>query len=85
MKTVGRVYTEWKRLVIDAEPHVMRRVRQVFGDTATAVHTAGRFTHKPVSIPDTLAGARDLVWLMGRYPLTMEDELLGRVEAAATK
>lgn len=52
--------------LLQAEPHVMIRVKRIFG----RVKTKDRGS---VYITDTPEVARDLVWLLDRFPLTMSD------------
>lgn len=63
------------RLLLDAEPHVMQRVRKIF-DNAQNYFNRGKFTHKPIVFPINNSACRDLVWLMDRYRLEVSPELL---------
>lgn len=83
-KTFGRLFVENGRYVIDADPHVMARVRALFESSQVYVG-GGRHTHKPVTLARTLAGSRDLLWFCERYPLTMEPEVMETITKAANE
>jgi superfamily II DNA or RNA helicase len=51
---------------IDAEPHVLLRLKRVFGRIYSNA--------KQVKLSDTLEVGRDLVWFLQRYPLRMTHE-----------
>jgi hypothetical protein len=80
--THGRIFVDGKRFVIDAEPHVMSRIRSMF-DTGRTYHAAGQFTHRPILLPMTLSAARDLVWVLARYPLSLTEETSDRLDTMA--
>ncbi len=82
-KTFGTITLEGDRYVIDAEPHIMSRVRSLFENGVTRHWQAGVHTHKPVTIPRTLSGAKDLAWLCGRYPMRVEPDVWGAVTKAS--
>ncbi len=65
-------------LLVDAEPHVMQRIRKIF-DNSQNYWNRGTYTHKPIAFPITLSSCRDLVWLMDRYRLDVSQELLDRI------
>jgi superfamily II DNA or RNA helicase len=59
--------------LIVAEPHVMVRVKRLFG-RVQASRTGG------VMVTDTAEIARDLQWLLDRYPLQMDDATRTRLD-----
>lgn len=65
-------------LVVDAEPHVMQRIRKIF-DNSTHIYHQGTYTHKPIVFPNTLSACRDIVWLLDRYTLDVSEELLTKI------
>ena len=78
MKFEGQILRDQyndKRLVVDAEPHVMQRIRKIF-DNSQGFFNAGKYTHKPIAFPITLSSCRDLVWLMDRYRLDIPNDIL---------
>jgi hypothetical protein len=70
------------RLLVDAEPHVMQRIRKIF-DNAQNYWNRGQYTHKPIVFPINLSACRDLVWLMDRYHLDVSPELLTTIKEKA--
>lgn len=66
------------RFLVDAEPHVMQRIRKIF-DNAQSYWNRGKYTHKPIVFPINLAACRDLVWLMDRYTLEISTELFNKI------
>ncbi len=66
MKLFGRIRREHDLWVIAAEPHVILRLKRVFGKV-TPVATA------TVRLSDTEENARDLLWFLERYPMEVED------------
>lgn len=56
------------QVVLDAEPHVMAKVRQLFNNPQN-LYEAGTYTHKKLILNLTMDVARDLVWVCGRFPL----------------
>lgn len=78
MKTIGRVYFQDTRIIIDAEPHVMGKVRKIFPYSQS--FGQGKYTHKMVSFPRTLTNYRDVDWLMSRYPMECEDSCLAEIQ-----
>ncbi|CAM6005473.1 unnamed protein product [Sphagnum balticum] len=63
------------RLMVDAEPHVMQRIRKIF-DNAQNYFNRGLYTHKPILFPNNMSACRDLVWVMDRYNLEVNPDLL---------
>lgn len=61
-------------VIVDAEPHVMRRIRALF-DNSTNVYEHGQYTHKPIRFRLNMSAAKDLLWLMERYTLSCPDIL----------
>ena len=59
------------RVLVDAEPHIMQRLRKIFDNSANYFNR-GKYTHKPIVFPMTLTACRDLIWLMDRYSLECE-------------
>lgn len=80
--TFGRLVADKWRWGIDAQPHVMARVRNVFR-TGVSVGRKGIYTHSPVQISKSIASAKDLHWFMDRYPLEVEDDVLLELENMA--
>lgn len=62
-------------LIVDAEPHIMHRLRRIF-DNAKNHFEQGEYTHKPITFPVTLNACRDLLWILDRYRLDCEPETL---------
>lgn len=82
MKMVGTISyahpEESKRAhwIIEAEPHVMIRVKRMF--TRVNLYRRGE-----VSIAATDEVARDLQWLLGRFPFKIDDVALARLHREA--
>ena len=72
------------KLMVDAEPHVMQRIRKLF-DNAQNYWNRGLYTHKPILFPVNLSACRDLVWVMGRYNLEVDPELLKTITDKANE
>ncbi len=90
MKFEGRIilgsedpYSKGK-LMVDAEPHVMQRIRKLF-DNAQNYWNRGKYTHKPILFPVNLSACRDLVWVMDRYNLEIESDLLKTITDKANE
>lgn len=64
-----------KKLKLDCEPHVMSRIRKIF-DNSQSYWERGEFTHKPILFSMTLSACRDLQWVMQRYHLRVDTEVL---------
>lgn len=60
--------------IIDAMPHVMSRVRKMF--SAGQQLGKGKHTHATVALPKTQDCAKDIVWLMERYPMLADNAVL---------
>lgn len=71
-----------QKLLVDAEPHIMQRIRKIF-DNSQNFHNQGKFTHKPITFSMTLTACRDLVWLLDRYNLEVSVELMAKIKAKA--
>lgn len=78
------VYSYGPRLLVDADPHVMQRVRKIF-DNAQNRWESGTYTHKPIMFPINLSACRDLVWVMDRYNLDVDPELLKTIKDKANE
>lgn len=85
MKPQGRIFREAGRLIIDADPHVMMRIRQLFDNSTQRHQGFGLHTHNPVSLSDTKATAKDLIWICDRYPLAVEPDLWSELIAGAAE
>lgn len=68
MRTFGTVaYDATKReYVIDAEPHIVLRLKRVFGKVNRRAHGALRLS-------DTIETSRELAWFLERYPMKVEN------------
>jgi SNF2 family DNA or RNA helicase len=76
MRNYGTLRLEGNDWLLDAEPHVVIRVKRLFGKL-----NAGAATIKLRNTPDI---ARDLQWLMERYPLHMVESHRAVLERAAS-
>lgn len=65
MRTYGTAVLEDDKWVIEAEPHVMLRLKRVFGSVS-------KKAHGKIRISDTVDNCRDLEWFCERYPLKFE-------------
>lgn len=63
------------RLVVDAEPYVMSKIRKIF-DNANTFYNQGKYTHKPIVFPLNLSASRDILWIMERYKLEVAPDLM---------
>jgi SNF2 family DNA or RNA helicase len=72
------------RLVVDAEPYVMAKIRKIF-DNANTFYNQGKYTHKPIIFPINLSACRDIVWIMERYKLEVSEDLLSELTGKAKK
>ena len=70
---------EKPRIIVDAEPHVMQRLRKIF-DNSTNYWERGKYTHKPIVFPFTLNACKDLIWLLERYNLEVDKPLLDKIQ-----
>ncbi len=67
------------RLVVDAEPYVMSKIRKLF-DNANTWYNQGKFTHKPIIFPLNLSACRDIIWIMERYKFDVSEDLLNELQ-----
>ncbi|HBI00981.1 MAG TPA: hypothetical protein DDY18_05090 [Flavobacterium sp.] len=72
------------KLMVDAEPYVMAKIRKIF-DNAQTTYMQGKYTHKPIMFPINLSACRDLVWIMERYKLEVEESLLNEIRNKSTE
>lgn len=84
MRFEGRIIESDNRLLVDAEPHVMARIRKIF-DNADNYYERGTYTHKPIRFASTLNACRDLVWLLERYHLEVSSDLLQSIQTKANE
>jgi superfamily II DNA or RNA helicase len=68
-----------KTLVVDAQPHIMARLRRLF-ENSRNFHAQGKYTHKPITFPGTLSACRDIIWLMDRYRFDCNEECLSFIQ-----
>jgi SNF2 family DNA or RNA helicase len=66
VKTYGTVRLEDGEWKVRAEPHVVVRLKRVFGKV-------GRGAHGTIALSDTDENARDLLWFLDRYPMEVDD------------
>ena len=78
MKKVGRLYQEENYIIIDALPFVMSKVRNLFSKSSR--WHRGVYTHKTVALSNTMFNYRDIDWIMSRYHLECEPELLKKIK-----
>lgn len=85
MKKVGKVYLdkEVNKLVIDAEPHVMSKVRALF--TKSQKGNKGQYTHKTVWLSPTMFNYRDVDWIMQRYPMDCDKDTFYEITIQSRK
>lgn len=76
----GQIQIHEGKLLVDAEPHVMSRLRPIF-DNASNYWNWGEYTHKPIVFPFNMSAAKDLLWIMSRYHLKVEPEILEKIQA----
>jgi SNF2 family DNA or RNA helicase len=84
LTTFGRLVNEGGRFTIDALPHVMQRVRPLFKSARFSL-MAGKFTHSAICLDPTPNNAKDVLWLLDRYPLEVEPETLSVVQTKASE
>jgi SNF2 family DNA or RNA helicase len=75
MRTYGKLAYQDQHWIIEAEPHVMMRLRRLFSRLKT--------TSGSVRLNDTEEICRDLLWFMERYPLVVSGDDKVRLEARA--
>ncbi len=79
MKTFGTLSYDDGTWKIKAEPHVLLRLKRVFGKIS-------KHDHEVASIADTIDTARDLEWFLERYPLEFDPPALAtRLKKGANK
>lgn len=69
-----------KRVWLDAAPHVMGRVRELFPSSKN-VYERGTYTHRPLSLVVNMTTAKDLEWLQQRYTFEVETALQNKLAA----
>lgn len=80
MRIEGQIQLdESGRIMVDAEPHVMGRIRSVF-DNADSWYRQGKYTHKPILFSFNRSAAKDILWIMSRYNLECETSLLASIK-----
>jgi len=72
--------TETGGWIIDAEPFVMQRVREIFKRAQPIYQPPGKFTHCRVWMNSTPDNARDIVWLTDRYSFEIESRVWDRLK-----
>lgn len=72
------------RFLVDAEPHIMQRIRKIF-DNSQNYWNQGEYTHKPIVFGISLSSCRDLVWLMDRYNFDVDEALLKEITDKANE
>lgn len=77
-KTFGTLRLEKRRWRIVAEPHVVLRAKRVFAGILKDDDGA-------LSIADTVANCRDLLWFIERYPLVVDPGRLERLKLRAAQ
>ncbi|MGV3617942.1 MAG: SNF2-related protein [Fimbriimonas sp.] len=70
----GRVFHGADGWVIDGKPFVMARVRAMFPG-AKPIYNGGKFSHCMIELPKTPSMAKDILWLLQRFPLELEGDL----------
>lgn len=77
----GRIFKDEfsGRIIVDAEPQVMSKVRALF-DNASTWHGRGIHTHKVLAFPFTMNSCKDIIWLMQRFNLDCESSLLSQIQ-----
>jgi len=75
----GEVRIEDGRLLVDAEPHVMSRLRPIF-DNATNWSNRGKYTHRPITFPFNMTSAKDILWIMQRYNLACDPLTASKIQ-----
>lgn len=75
MTKVGRVFIDEDidKIVIDAEPHVMSKVRALFAKSQKG--GKGKYTHKTIWLSQTMFNYKDVDWIMARYPMDCSEEV----------
>jgi SNF2 family DNA or RNA helicase len=79
VKTYGKIAAFENAYIIEAEPHVLLRLKRVFPRIS-------KKKHGKICIADTLETSRELHWFMSRYPLAYNDNATERrVEERASQ
>jgi len=76
---LGKIYLFEDMLVIDAEPHVMARIRPLFS-SYVHIHERGQFTHKPIALAFNDSFSRDVLWINDRFEMDIAPELLEKIK-----
>lgn len=84
MRILGQLFIKDERVVLDAEPHVMKRARALF-DSAASAWERGKYTHNPISFVTNMQTAKDVEWLMMRYPMETTDEVKDWINTGARR
>lgn len=82
MKFFGQLSKDLGRILIDAEPHVMQRIRPLFHSTGT--FTKGKYTHNPIALNLSKTTAKDLLWVHSRYNLDIDKKLMAELTQLAS-
>lgn len=82
MKVFGQVTLKEDRLIIDAEPHVMQRIRPLF-DRAQNLFERGKYTHNPMGVTMTRSTAKDILWVHSRYNLAIDPAIMARLQSSS--
>lgn len=77
-------FNDEERVLLDAEPHVMKRARALF-DNTRSIHERGEFTHSPIIFAKNTQNAKDLQWFMSRYRLEPAGEVLEWINNGAAR
>lgn len=84
MKVFGRLFEQDKQVVLDAEPHVMQRIRPLFLN-GRSLYGSGKYTHNPIAMTMTKTAAKDLLWVHSRYNLDINQDTLSRLESMSAE
>jgi SNF2 family DNA or RNA helicase len=76
LKTYGTVKFDGALWLIDAEPHVILKLKRVFPKVS-------KKSHGTIKLTDTVEVARDLEWFMARYPLDADEATREKLIARA--
>lgn len=85
MRKVGIVSydIDMDKIVIDAEPHVMSKVRALF--TKSQKGSRGQYTHKTIWLSPTMFNYRDVDWILQRYPMDCDSETLEKITSESKR
>lgn len=70
-------------IVIDAQPHVMTRIREIFPQSKNASRFVSydlKYTHRPLQLPINRNSCKEVYWLMQRYNFELTDSLLEKIK-----